>query len=252
MIKEKEKDIEIEKGIEIEKDMTPILLKELGMRYPKEKSKRKYRYGLYQCQYCGKEFEVQIQNIKTGHTKSCGCQAKTNGKTHGVRSHRLYTTWAGMKNRCYNEKNQKYKDYGGRGIQICDRWLDIKNFIEDIYSTYKIGLTLDRIDVNGNYEPDNVRWTTLNVQAQNTKDIRSNNNSGFRGVSWNKKLNKWIAQISVNNKRIWLGIYPTALEAAEAYERYVRINNLEHNFTPTLTEEEIEELNKKKEENVKI
>ena len=245
-----------EKEEELNKDMTPILLEDLGMGFSTETSKRKYRYGLYQCQYCGKEFETKVTKIKNKKTKSCGClvsEAVTlRNVKHNLRWHPLYSTWNGMIQRCTNSNNIRYGAYGGRGISIWERWLSLEDFIEDIYSTYKIGLTLDRIDVNGNYEPDNVRWTTLNVQAQNTKDIRSNNNSGFRGVSWNKKLNKWIAQISVNNKRIWLGIYPTALEAAKAYERYVRINNLEHNFTPALTEDEIEELNTQKEENVKI
>ena len=104
-----------------EKDMTPILLKDLGMRFPKENSKRKYRYGLYQCQYCGKEFEIQKHSIKRGNTKSCGCLTTA---THRLRSHRLYQTWFHMKARCYNEKNPNYINYGGRGIQICDRWMD--------------------------------------------------------------------------------------------------------------------------------
>jgi len=237
-----------EENIEIGKDMTPILLEDLGMRYPTEKSKRKHRYGLYQCQYCGKEFEAQIHHIKNGETKSCGCLTST----HGLTKHRLYKTWYQMKARCYNEKNLNYKDYGGRGIQVCERWLDINNFIEDMYPSFVEGLTLDRIDVDGNYEPDNVRWTTQTIQMRNTREIYRTNTSGYRGVSWKKRRNNWGVQIRVNNTRIYLGAFKTALEAGKAYERYVRLNNLEHNFTPALIEEEIEELNKKKEENVKI
>ena len=232
---------------ELGKDMSPILLEDLGMKFPTEKSKKKSRYGLYQCQYCGKEFETQVQDVKSGRTKSCGCQSKGHSNPHGLTQHRLYQTWKGMKARCYNEKNPNYKDYGGRGIQVCERWLDINNFIEDMYPTYIEGLTLDRIDVDGNYEPDNCRWATLNIQQYNTREIRSNNTSGYRGVCWSKKLNKWIAQIWVDSKKIRLGCFKTTIEAGKAYETYVRINNLEHNFTPALTEEEIEELNKKKE-----
>ena len=232
---------------ELGKDMTPILLKDLGTRYPTEKSKEKRRYGLYQCQYCKKEFECICKNIKRGNTKSCGCQSKRHNNPHGLRNHPLYQTWAGMKNRCYNEKNPNYKDYGARGIQICNKWLDIKNFIEDMYPSYQEGLTLDRIDVDGNYESDNCRWTTQNVQAQNTRDICKNNTSGYRGVSWYEIRNKWVVQIMVNTKHIHLGYHQTALEGAKAYERYIRLNNLEHNFTPALTEEEIEELEKIKE-----
>ena len=229
-----------EKEKEKEKDMTPILLEDLGMRFPKENSKRKYRYGLYQCQYCGKEFEAQIQSIKNGHTKSCGCQSTKYTNPHGLAQHKLYNTWNMMKSRCYTPKNKAYKHYGGRGIKVCDRWLDINNFIEDMYPTWKEGLSLDRIDVDGNYEPDNCRWTTNEVQNRNTRDICKNNTSGYRGVSWQKKDKIWIASIRVNSKYIYLGSYKTALEAAKSYERYVRINNLEHNFTPALTEEELE------------
>ena len=236
-----------EKIKELGKDMTPILLEDLGMRFPTENSKRKYRYGLYQCQYCEKEFETQVHDVKSGHTTSCGCQSNKFKNPHGLRSHRLYKTWLGMKHRCYNEKNKDYRNYGGRGIQICERWLDINNFIEDMYPDYKEGLTLDRIDVNGNYEPDNCRWTTKETQQRNTRDICKNNTSGYRGVSWKKRRNNWVVQIMVENKKIHLGYHQTALEGAKAYETYVRLNNLEHNFTPVLSEEEIKELNIKKE-----
>ena len=232
---------------ELEKDMTPVLIKDLGTRYPTEKSKEKKRYGIYQCQYCGKEFEARVADIKSGSTKSCGCQCNRCINPHGYTKHRLYKTWRDMKYRCYNPKAQYYKDYGGRGIKVCDRWMDINNFIEDMYPSYQEGLTLDRIDVDGNYEPDNCRWTTRDIQRQNTRDIMSTNKSGFRGVYWHKRDMLWRSQIGVNNKRIQLGSFPTALEAAKAYERYVRLNNLKHNFTPALTEEEIEEINKQKE-----
>jgi hypothetical protein len=115
-----------------------------------------------------------------------------------------------------------------------------------LYPSYQEGLTLDRIDVNGNYEPNNCRWATLNTQQYNTRDLQKNNTSGFRGVTWQKKDKIWIARIRVKYTRIHIGCFKTALEAGKAYERYVRINNLEHNFTPALTEEEIEELNKQK------
>ena len=229
----------------VEEAMTPFLLEDLGMRYPTEKSKRKYRYGLYLCQYCGKEFEAQIHDVKSGRTKSCGCQSNKFKNPHGLRSHRLYSIWKMMKARCYNPKNKSYLDYGGRGIQICDRWLDINNFIEDMYPSYQEGLSIDRIEVNGNYEPDNCRWTTQTIQMRNTRDIMKTNTSGYRGVSWYKKSNKWVSKIHVNTKHIHLGYYTTALEAAKAYERYIRLNKLEHNFTPVLTEDEIEEINKK-------
>ena len=233
----------------IEKDMTPILLEDLGMRYPTKKSKHKRRYGLYQCQYCGEEFETQISNINTGNTKSCGCFSEKKkieaSSKHNCAYHPLYPCWKSMKHRCYNLNHQHYNSYGGRGIQVCERWLDVGNFIEDMYPSFQKGLSLDRIDVDGNYEPDNCRWTTKEIQSRNTRDIQSNNTSGFRGVFWDTNRSKWLSLITMNNRQIYLGRFSTALEAAKAYERYVRLNNLEHNFTPALTPEEVEALYEK-------
>jgi len=229
-----------------EKDMTPILLEDLGMRYPTEKSKHKIRYGLHQCQYCGKKWETIIQDVKSGKTKSCGCQSKAYKNPSGLYKHPLYNTWSMMKYRCYNPKAPNYKDYGGRGITLCERWLDVGNFIEDMYPSWEEGLTLDRINTEGNYKPDNCRWANATTQSQNTREIYKHNTSGFRGVYWHKTNNMWIAQINTNNKRLSLGSFHTALEAAKAYERYVRLNNLEHNFTPVLNEEELEALNETK------
>ena len=226
----------------IMEDKKPILIKDLGMRYPTESSKQKKRYGLYQCQYCREEFEAQTQRIKNGNTKSCGCQSKGHNNPHGLTQHRLYSTWNNMVNRCNNSKITHYKDYGERGIKVCDRWLRVENFIEDMYPSYQEGLTLDRIDVNGNYEPDNCRWATLNTQARNTRKIMSTNKSGFRGVSGCVRDTVWRCSLTLDSKQIHLGYYQTALEAGKAYERYVRLNNLEHNFTPALTEDEIEEI----------
>ena len=236
---------------ELEKDMTPILIEDLGMRYATERSPKRVRYGLYECQYCGNHWSAPVSNIKATKTKSCGCRTilrnKERSTTHGLSKHPLYYTWKGMKARCYNKKDKGYKEYGGRGITVCEEWLDVKNFIEDMYPTYKEGLSLDRINTSGNYEPNNCRWANANTQMQNTRSIISRNNSGFRGVSSKHNGTKWHSRICVNSKQIHLGYYDTALEAAKAYEIYVRLNNLEHNFTPALTEDEIEEINKQKE-----
>lgn len=221
------------------RDMTPKLIKDLGMRYPTEKSTYKKRYGLYECQYCGKEWETISNTINTKSTKSCGCQNYIGVVKHGLTKHRLYGTWRDMITRCNNIKNNRYKDYGGRGIRVCTRWLDVVNFMEDMSSSYVEGLSLDRIDVNGDYEPENCRWASAITQQRNTKDIQTNNTSGYRGVAYSKASKKWSSAIKINYKSIYLGLFDTAIEAAKAYETYVRLNNLEHNFTPALSEEEI-------------
>ena len=209
----------------------PELLEDLGMRYPTETSKRRYRFGRYLC-YCGTEFEAVISNVKDGVTKSCGCYKKVKiseaNTTHGFRGHPLYQTWSGMIQRTTNSKRRGYDNYGGRGITVCERWQDIANFIHDMYPTYSEGLTLDRIDIDGNYGPDNCRWATKETQARNTRLIMSTNTSGYRGVSFRKDNSKWSAQISINGHLKHLGTYLTAEDAAMAYDQYVIDNNLGH------------------------
>lgn len=150
-------------------------------------------------------------------------------KTHSLTNHRIYQTWNDMRRRVLNPKHKYYKDYGDRNITICARWIDVKNFIEDMYPTYEEGLSLDRINNDGNYEPSNCRWTTNKIQQRNTRVLQSNNTSGYRGVYFHKKNDKFATQIVVNGKRIYLGYFKTAKEAGYAYDKYVIDNNLEHN-----------------------
>ena len=207
------------------------LVEDLGMLLPTEKSKYKARFGLYKCK-CGNTFKSMTHHIKSGRTKSCGCIKKMKmseiSKTHGLTYHRLYKTWKSMMQRCNNQGIATYKYYGGRGITVCDEWLDVRNFIEDMYPTFKEGLTLDRIDVDGNYEPSNCRWVTTTVQGRNTRKIQKNNTSGYRGVYLNKRTGKYVVQIRVNYARINLGTFTTAIDAAKAYDNYIILNNLEH------------------------
>jgi len=88
-----------------------------------------------------------------------------------VGSH-IYQRWSGMKARCYNTRNPKYKNYGGRGIQVCDRWLSFAKFFKDMGDIPE-GMTLDRVDVNGNYEPSNCRWATPKTQSNNKTNNRT-------------------------------------------------------------------------------
>lgn len=201
-----------------------ILLEDLGYLKPKETSNYKKRYGLYKC-FCGNEFTTVIQSVKRGLTQSCGCLG-TNNK-HNLANHRLYATWKQMNARCNNPKSKSYNDYGARGVKVCDEWHNMENFIKDMFSSYAEGLTIDRIDVDGDYEPNNCRWTSREIQQRN-KRIYKNNKSGHNGVCWHKIANKWMVGIKVNNKKIHLGYFDNVQDGALAYDKYIIDNNLEH------------------------
>lgn len=149
---------------------------------------------------------------------------------HGLYGSRLYKLYYGMKQRCYNENNHKYKEYGLRGIAICDEWLnDFMSFYNwSINNGYKDNLTIDRENNNLGYAPSNCRWTTKTVQQRNTRKIMSTNASGYRGVGLNKQKNNFSAQIHINNKKIYLGTFNTAIDGAKAYDNYIIKHNLEH------------------------
>lgn len=129
---------------------------------------------------CGNQWEGLLNHIRNGNTKSCGCQNDDKRKLpklikHGHKSinNRTseYNAWDSMKQRCLNVNNCSYKHYGGRGIKVCDRWLEsFNNFLEDMGIKPSIEYSIDRINVNGNYEPSNCRWSTPKQQANNRRN----------------------------------------------------------------------------------
>lgn len=122
---------------------------------------------------CGTPRLVSGPSLRTGITTSCGCRrievSKKTFKTHGMAGTKLNRVWSGMKARCSNPKHESYANYGGRGIKVCNRWQSFDNFLADMGETYRDGLSIDRVDNDGDYEPNNCRWATLAEQATNKR-----------------------------------------------------------------------------------
>ncbi|MEP9322398.1 hypothetical protein PPMP20_04545 [Paraburkholderia phymatum] len=145
---------------------------------------------------CGSIGEYFLSALRTGSTKSCGCLRDDHSiyETHGHTSARTfspeYYTWTSMKTRCTNAKSRAWADYGGRGITVCERWIDsFENFLADMGPRPQ-GMTLDRFpDSNGNYEPGNCRWATPAQQSANT---RRNTLVEFNGVK--KAISEWATE----------------------------------------------------------
>lgn len=136
-----------------------VLVENLGV---KDNSNKMY---LCRCPNCGQEFEMWASHFYRG-SNSCKC------KLYGIQEPRLYSIWINMKTRCYNKNGTEYSAYGGRGIRICEQWRN--SFFEFMVwaksNGYKESLTIDRKDVNGNYEPNNCKWSTILEQAGNKRN----------------------------------------------------------------------------------
>lgn len=149
------------------------------------------RYVVCICD-CGKELTVRLTSIRRGTSKGCGC-VNVRSKTHGMSFTKEYRAWQAIQNRCYNKKFKDYNHYGKFGITVCDRWREsFENFILDIGLAPSKEHSIDRFPKqDGNYEPDNCRWATIEQQNRNRKDNTYLEHNGVKLImsDWNKILN---------------------------------------------------------------
>lgn len=172
---------------------------------------------------CGKEKVILLDDLRSGHTNSCGClgeeSRRNSSRTHGMAKTRLYVEWSSMKSRCYNKRNKSYNRYGGRGIAVCDEWRNsFENFRNwALKNGYNDILTIERKDVNGNYCPGNCCWISQKQQAKNRRTtLRTTDKNGNEayamdiakenGISMNiviaRKNNGWNLDKALNTPLI--------------------------------------------------
>lgn len=207
-----------------------LLIEDLG-HIILEGNTSKKSYVKYLCT-CGEEFICRKDyNPKYG-CRQCSYiyRSKDNPRFHGESGTRLYKIHDNIKTRCTNHNTPSFHLYGGRGVEVCAEWLeDFFKFKEwAINSGYNDTLSIDRIDPNGNYSPSNCRWVTNNIQAQNTRLLRRNNTTGYRGVSPSKDGKKFCSEITWYSRKYHLGTYSTPEEAAIAYDNFVISNHTAH------------------------
>lgn len=207
----------------------------IDFNYKKSGTTKKV-YAVCQCD-CGKTKEIQFQFVIDGTVKSCGCYAKElrekQKEEYSKTKSPLYKTWNGMKQRCFNENNPGYCNYGGRGITVCSEWLGeggFENFEQwSIRNGYRPnnGLSLDRIDVDGNYEPDNCRWASIWVQSLNKRvpaheQFKRGKQYTINGITKNKKqwceeYGVWQATVDYRMKKMGMS-FEDALKAEKINE----------------------------------
>lgn len=173
---------------------------------------------------CGKTTFVTAHNLVSGHTRSCGClaieRAKEANTTHGETGNKLYRAYSNMMTRCYNPKYKFYRAYGGRGISVCEEWRGehgYENFSAWAKQNgYDRSLTLDRINVDGEYSPQNCRWATMKQQQNNRT-----NNATYEYNGEVKTMAEWAETLGVSYGRLQAMLWKKKLPMSEAVSRIV-------------------------------
>ena len=190
-------------------------------------NKRKQYYWLCQCNCGSKPKEITQNCLLNGETISCGCYHSEHnheyGFKHGMSNTRIYTIWSGMIQRCCNPNAKNYPRYGGRGITICEEWKEFKNFYDwSKISGYTDNLTIERLDNNGNYCPENCTWITKQKQMRNKRrnDYIQYNDEELTLTEWARKFDMNVEtlryQVNHNNFKSFVSYYNKIKENNDA------------------------------------
>lgn len=198
----------------------------------KSPSGQSMRFVKCQCD-CGNIVEKRLSALTSDMTKSCGCLKGKNQKgkrhkgKHNMSGTRIHNAWRGMKARCNYKGHPSYKNYGARGIRVCSEWLnDFPTFYEwAMANGYSDNLTLDRIDVNGNYEPENCRWSDLSTQSANR---RSSGSCEYIGVFKEPKGKSYFSRIIHNGEVVFSYRSKSKNECAKKRNEYIIENSLKY------------------------
>ena len=185
-----------------------------------------HRYALFICPVCSNTFSARISHVKTLAINTCGCLNIKH--MHGQSNTRLYHIWEAMLQRCNNKNHKKYKDYGARGITVCEEWQLFTAFEAwAVTNGYSSTLTLDRINTDSSYTPINCRWATRATQQANR---RKQQTCSYIGVE-KQRNGKFSARICHEGNRFTVGIYSTDYAAAIARDQYILTYNLPHTLS---------------------
>lgn len=174
-----------------------------------QRAENKGKHTMWKCRCdCGTERDVSSYCLTHGVSRSCGCYKKDNPNrlTHGMSNTQIHKEWRGIKTRCYNQNDKNYNNYGGRGITMCENWKDnflsFYEYVSKLPHCGDVGYSIDRIDYNGNYEPNNVRWADRITQNRNK---RNNVNITFNGKT--QCLTAWAYELNILKETLYQRIY---------------------------------------------
>ena len=164
---------------------------------------------------CGAKKDIAGGDLRSGHTSSCGCLRLEKITTHGMVNSKEYRVWSEMVQRCTTPSCKSFKDYGGRGVEITESWMEFGSFIKDMGLKPYGEASIERIDNDKGYSKDNCKWASRFEQNINQR-LRSDNKTGYKGVFYRKGAKTYYASISRYNKRIHLGCFKHIDEAIAA------------------------------------